>query len=254
MSEKMIIAVDASGGEYAPHEIVKGAIKAAQEYNMDIILVGNKSVLQLLARKYLNKLNISIVDASQTISFDESPIKAIQDKPKSSIVIGINLLKEGTASAFVSAGNSGAVVAAALLNLGKIEGIPRPAIGSFLNIVPTTPTFLIDVGANVDCRPEHMIWFAHLGAIYVRQILNIASPRIGLLNIGQEESKGNKLIRESYKLLKETNLNFVGNIEGQDIFKGTAEVIVTDGFTGNILLKTLEGIGDNWLYSLNDKA
>ena len=247
----MIIAVDAAGGEHAPSEIVKGAIKAAQEYDVDIALVGNKAVLRLLAGRYLKKLNLTIIDASQVIDSHESPIKAIQSKPDSSIVIGINLVKDGTASAFISAGNSGAVAAAALLNLGMIEGIPRPAIGSFINITPSTPTLLIDAGANADCRPEHLVWFAHLGAIYVSQILGISSPRIGLLSNGEEETKGNKLIRESHKLLKKTNLNFIGNMEGQDILKGVAEVIVTDGFTGNIVIKTFEGISDTWLDSLS---
>jgi len=138
-----------------------------------------------------------------------------------------------------------------LLNLGKIEGIPRPAIGSFINITPPSPLFLIDAGANVDCRPEHLVLFAHLGHLYVSQIIGISSPRIGLLSNGEEETKGNKLIVESHKLLKKTKLNFIGNIEGQDILKGAAEVIVTDGFTGNITLKTIEGISDTWLYSLS---
>jgi len=246
----MIIAVDTAGGEYAPHEIVKGAIKAAQEYKVDIALVGNKHILHVLSSRYLKKLNLSIIEANQVIEAHEPSVKAIRSKPDSSIVVGINLVQNGAASAFVSAGNSGAIVAAALLNLGKIEGIPRPAIGSFINITPSAPILLIDAGANVDCRPEHLVWFAHLGTIYVRQILGISSPRVGLLSNGEEEEKGNNLIRESHKLLKNTNLNFIGNIEGQDILKRAAEVIVTDGFTGNIVLKTIEGVSDNWLYSL----
>ncbi len=247
----MIIAIDATGGEYAPHEIVKGAIKAAQEYKVEVTLVGKRDILYVLAGRHLGKLGMTITDASQAIEPNEPPLEAIQGKPNSSIVVGMNLVRDGKASAFVSAGNSGAVFAAALLNLGKIKGVPRPAIGSFINITPLTPVFLIDAGASVDCRPEHLAWFANLGNLYVNQILGISSPRIGLLSNGEEESKGNKLIKESHKLLKSSALNFIGNIEGQDILKRTAEVIVTDGFTGNIVLKTIEGVSDNWLSSLN---
>ncbi len=247
----MVIAIDATGGEYAPHEIVKGAIKAAQEHKVEIALVGRRDILYVLAGRHLGELGMTVIDASQAIGPNEPPLEAIQGKPNSSIVVGINLVRDGRASAFVSAGNSGAVFAAALLNLGKIKGVPRPAIGSFINITPLTPIFLIDAGANVDCRPEHLAWFANLGNLYVSQVLGISSPRIGLLSNGEEESKGNKLIKESHKLLKSSALNFIGNIEGQDIFKRAVEVIVTDGFTGNIVLKTIEGVSDNWLHSLS---
>ena len=245
----MIIAVDAAGGEYAPHEIVKGAIKAAQEYNVEIALVGRKSMLHVLASRYSRKLDFTIVDASEVIEPHESPVRAVSNKPNSSIVVGINLIKNGTASAFVSAGNTGAVLYAALLNLGKIEGIQRPAIVSTIN-VDAVPVLLIDAGANADCRPNYLVQFAQMGAIYAKHILGISSPRVGLLSNGEEETKGNRLVQESHQLLKKTNLNFIGNIEGQDIFKKTADVIVTDGFTGNIVLKTIEGVSDNWLYSL----
>jgi len=247
----MIIAVDAAGGEYAPREIVKGAIKAAQEYQVDIALVGRKDILHVLASRYSKKLGFTIIEANQTIEPHEPPMKAIRSKPDSSIVVGINLVKDGTASAFISAGNTGAIMGAALLNLGRIEGVDCSAIGSFINIAPSAPTLLIDAGANVDCRPEHLVWFAHLGSVYVREILGISSPRVGLLNNGEEETKGNRLAQESHQLLKKTNLNFIGNVEGQDIFKKTADVIVTDGFTGNIVLKTMEGMSDDWLYSLS---
>ncbi len=247
----MIIAVDAAGGEYAPREVVKGAIDAIEEYNVEIALVGRKTIIQMLTRRHLKKPELTIVEASQIIGFHESPMKAIRSKPDSSIVVGINLVKDGTASAFVSAGNTGAVMGAALIKLGKIEGIERSAIGSFINITPSAPTFIIDAGANVDCRPEHLVWFAQLGSVYVREILGISSPRVGLLNNGEEETKGSRVIQESYQLLKKSNLNFIGNVEGQDILKKTADVIVTDGFIGNIVLKTIEGISDHWLYSLS---
>jgi len=246
----MRIAVDAAGGEYAPHEIVKGAIKAAREYDVDIALVGRKAILHVLAGRHLGKSGISIVDASQTIEPHEPPVKAVRDKPDSSIVVGVNLVKDGSASAFVSAGNTGAVLCAALLNLKRIEGIERPALGCILDITSSTPIFLIDAGANVDCRPSHLVQFARLGTTYVEEVLGISSPRVSLLSNGEEATKGNRLIQESYKLLKKTDLNFIGNVEGQDITKGKADIIVTDGFTGNIVLKTIEGLSDTFLSSL----
>lgn len=246
----MRIAVDAAGGEYAPHEIVKGAIKAAREYKVEIALVGRKDILHVLAGRHLRKGGISIVEAGQIIEPNESPMKAVQSKPDSSIVVGINLVKDGTASAFVSAGNTGAVVCAALLNLKKIEGIERPALGVIMDITSSTPVFLIDGGANVNCRPSHLVQFAQLGATYVEEVLGISSPRVSLLNNGEEPTKGNRLIQESYKLFRESDLNFVGNLEAQDITKGKADIIVTDGFTGNIVLKTIEGLSDTFLGSL----
>ncbi len=246
----MIIAVDAAGGEYAPHEIVKGAIKAAREYEVEIALVGRKEILYVLAGRHVNKLGIKIIDASQVIGYKESPIEAIRSKPESSIVIGTNLVKDGTASAFVSAGNTGAVLFSALVNLGKIEGIERPAVGSLLSLNATTPVVLIDAGANSDCRPSHLVQFAQLGSTYISGLFDIESPTVGLLNNGEEEKKGNRLAQEAHQLLKESTLNFLGNVEGQDIVGGKANVIVTDGFTGNIVLKTLEGMSATLLDSL----
>ncbi len=246
----MIIAVDATGGEYAPHEIVKGAIRAAREYEVEIALVGKKEILYVLAGRHVAKLGIKIIDASQNIGADESPIEAVHSKPDSSIVVGTNLVRDGLASAFVSAGNTGALFYSALVNLGKIEGIERPAIGSLININSVVPVLLIDAGANTDCRPNHLVQFAQLGATYIREIFGINSPSVALLNNGEEETKGNRLARESYQLLKKTKLNFLGNVEGQDITTGKANVIVTDGFTGNIVLKTMEGLSATWLYSL----
>ena len=246
----MIIAVDAAGGEYAPHEIVKGAIKAAREFEVEIALVGRKEILYVLAGRQVKKLGMRIIDASQVIDYKESPIEAIRSKPESSIVIGTNLVKNGEASAFVSAGNTGAVLFSALVNLGKIEGIERPAVGSLLSFSPTTPVVLIDAGANSDCRPNHLEQFAHLGSTYISGLFDIESPTVGLLNNGEEEKKGNRLAQETYQLLKDNHLNFIGNVEGQDIVTGKANVIVTDGFTGNIVLKTLEGMSATWLHSL----
>jgi glycerol-3-phosphate acyltransferase PlsX len=244
----MIIAVDAAGGDYAPHEIVKGAVKAAQDYGVEIALVGRKNVLSVMAGRSLEKLGIKIVNASQVIMPDESPVRAIQNKQHSSIVVGINLVKSGKAQAFVSAGSTGAVFGAALLILGKTEGVERPAIGCFLDTISSFPALLVDAGANTECRPSHLLQFAQLGANYSRGILGIESPRVALLSNGGEEHKGTKLVQETYHLLQNTEgLNFIGSLEGQDILKRVADVIVTDGFTGNVVLKTIEGLSDNFL-------
>ena len=246
----MVIAVDAVGGDYAPHEIVKGAVKAAQEYGVEIGLVGRRSMLHVLMGRQLDKAGLTIIDASQTIDPHESPMKAIRSKPDSSIVVGVNLVQEGSASAFVSAGNTGAVLGAALLSLGKVEGIERPAIGCIFNIIPSNPVILIDAGANVECRPSHLVQFAQMGALYSQHVLGISMPRVALLSNGAEEGKGSRLVQESYQLLKKTaNINFTGSVEGQDIFKATADVIVTDGLTGNIVLKTIEGLSETFLSS-----
>ena len=240
----MVIAVDAAGGEYAPHEVVKGAIKAAHEYEVNIALVGHKPILHVLAGRHLRKPGLSIIDASEVIDFHESPVEAVRSKLDSSIVVGINLVRDGAAQAFVSAGNTGAVVCAALFNLGKVQGVKRPALCSVLDITRSKPVLLIDSGVNVDCRPNHLVQFAQLGNIYCQRLLDIESPRVGLLSNGGEETKGNSLVLKRHQLLKKTDLNFIGNIEGYDLTRGTVDVIVTDGFTGNIVLKTLEGFGD----------
>ena len=204
----------------------------------------------MLAGRHVGKLGMKIIDAGQIIGPYESPIDAVRNKPGSSIVVGTNLVKDGGASAFVSAGNTGAVLYSALVNLGKIQGIERPAIGSLIGINTTAPVLLIDAGANAECRPKHLVQFAQLGSTYIREIFDISSPAVGLLNIGEEETKGNRLAQESHQLLRTTKVNFIGNVEGQDISAGTTNVIVTDGFTGNIVLKTLEGLTATWLYSL----
>jgi len=245
-TRETVVAVDASGGDYAPHEIVKGAIKAAQEYDVQVTLVGKRDILSVLAGRHLGKLGMTIVDAPEVITFDESPSEAIPAKPNSSIVVGANLVKEGKAGAFVSAGHTGAVFYAAFVALGKTEGIDRPAIATIINI-DTIPVFLIDSGANADCRPQHLVQFAQLATTYATEVFGMESPKVGLLNMGGESHKGNKLAKESYELLKQAKLNFVGNVEGHDISRGTARVVVTDGFTGNVVLKALEGLGEAFL-------
>ncbi len=240
------IAVDAAGGDYAPREIVRGAIKAAQEYHVKIALVGRKDIITVLGGRQLNEYGIGIIEADEVISFNDHPVEGVTRKPQSSIVIGIRLVKEGTASGFISAGNTGAVFYGAYAGLGKTEGIDRPAIATIINI-SSVPVVFLDSGANADCRPEHLLQFAQLGNIYASEIFGLDSPRVGLLNMGGEEGKGNRLAKETYPLLKASKLNFIGNVEGHDIPRGSADIVVTDGFTGNIVLKTLEGIGDTLL-------
>jgi glycerol-3-phosphate acyltransferase PlsX len=239
-----IIAVDAFGGDYSPHEVIKGALEAVEQYGIKIALVGQKNVLNMLLRKHSSKENISVINAKQTIGYNEHPVKAIRSKPDSSIVIGTKLIKEGNASAFVSAGNTGAVLAAAFLYLDKLENVERPALCGVININPSNPVLLVDAGANVDCRPTFLVQFAELGSIFAKKILNLASPRVSLLNIGEEDVKGNVLAKETYQILANSKVNFVGNIEGHDIFKNKTDIVVTDGFTGNIVLKTMEGFGE----------
>ena len=248
----MIIAVDAAGGDYAPHEVVKGAMKAREEFGVEIALVGRMAILHVLVGQKLTRSGISMVDASEAIAFNEHPMKAIRNKPDSSIVVGTNLVKKGEADAFVSAGNTGAVFMASLLSLGKVPGVERPAIGTVLDINPAAPVLLIDAGANVDCRPNHLVQFAQMGTLYAENVLGIKSPRIGLLSNGAEEEKGNRLVIEANKLMAQSGLNFKGNIEGHDIMNSTADVVITDGFTGNIVLKTIEGLGEAFRIGLGD--
>jgi phosphate acyltransferase len=238
------IAVDAAGGDNAPNSVVRGAILAAEEQDVEIVLVGKKSLIHVIAAKYMKKSGITIVDASQIIEPDEHPMRAVMSKPDSSIVVGINLLKEGKAQAFVSAGNTGALFGAAFLKLGIIEGIERPAICAILDITETTPVVMLDAGANADCKPHYLVQFAEMGDAFARKIIGIENPKVGLLSNGTEETKGNRLVLDAHELLKATKLNFIGNIEANEIPKGRADVVVTDGFTGNVVLKTIEGMGD----------
>jgi glycerol-3-phosphate acyltransferase PlsX len=239
-----IIAVDAAGGDYAPQEVVKGAAAAAEEYGVRVALVGRKALLQKLLRRYPAELNLTVVEATEVIDCNEPPVQAVRSKPDSSIVVGTKLVHDGFASAFVSAGNTGAVVGAAFLNLERIEGVQRPALCSVVPVDSTNPALLIDVGANVDCRPEFLVQFAQLATFFARGVLNIDSPRVGLLNGSEGRIESNLLANESFQLLKKTNLNFIGNVGGHEILTGKADVIVTDGFTGNVVLKTVEGLAD----------
>ncbi|MBN2463899.1 MAG: phosphate acyltransferase PlsX [Dehalococcoidia bacterium] len=240
----MIIAVDAAGGDYAPQEVVKGAAAAVEEYGVDVALVGRRAPLEMLARRYEVEPGLAIVEATEVIGCNEPPVQAVRGKPNSSIVVGTRLVRDGLASAFISAGNTGAVVGAAFMNLARIEGVQRPALCGVFPIDTASTALLIDVGANVDCRPEFLVQFAQLGDFFAKSVLGIEAPRVGLLNGSNDRIEANILAKESYELLEKTDLNFVGSVGGQDILTGKADVIVTDGFTGNVVLKTIEGLGD----------
>jgi len=241
----LYIALDAMGGDYAPDTNVKGAILFAKETKIGVYLVGKEETLKPLLEKYNGQnLPIEIVHAEETIEMDEPPSIAIRKKRKSSMYIAGKLVREGKAVAFVSAGNTGAAMAVSKFIVGSAEGIERPGIAVAFPTKKGKPTVLIDVGANVDCRPRHLLYFAVMGHTYVKEILKTSdNPKIGILSIGEEEGKGNDLVKDTYPLLKMSGLNFVGNAEGRDIFTGDFDVIVCDGFVGNVVLKTSESLG-----------
>jgi glycerol-3-phosphate acyltransferase PlsX len=237
-----VIAVDAMGGDFAPANAVDGAVQAAREYGLPILLVGREEeVRRELSRLDTRGLDLEVVHASETVAMDESPAAAVRRKKDSSIRVGAQLVRDGRAQALVSAGNTGAVMGTSMFVLGAIEGVDRPALTA---VVPNLRgrSVWLDMGANVDCRPEHLVQFAIMGHLYAREVLQIPSPRVGLLSIGEEDGKGNEQTREALKVLKLLDLNFMGNCEGRDIFNGSADVIVCDGFIGNVSLKAIESV------------
>ncbi len=239
------IAVDAMGGDNAPAEVVRGAILAAKEYPVKILLVGQEEVVtrELAAAAAETPRNIEVVDAREVIEMDDPAIAPLRKKRNSSVRICANLVAEGRADAFLSAGNTGATWTSARMVMGMIEGVSRPALAAILPNV-NRHTLLLDVGANVDTKPNHLREFAVMGHFYAQMVFGIAEPRIGLMSIGEEEGKGNELTRETYRVMKETGLNFIGNAEGRDVFNGNADVVVCDGFIGNVVLKASEALGE----------
>lgn len=239
------VALDAMGGDYAPVETVKGAVEAINENaNVSIYLVGPKQVIKDELKKYsVPKGRIKIVEADEVISCDEPPVKAVRSKKNSSLVVAMNLVKNGEADAFVSAGSTGAILVGGQLLVGRIRGIERPPLAP---LVPTTKgvSLLIDCGANVDARPSHLVQFARIGSIYMENVVGKKNPTVAIVNIGAEEEKGNALVKETFPLLKECkDINFIGSIEARDIPKGGADVIVSEAFVGNVILKLYEGLG-----------
>jgi phosphate acyltransferase len=241
----MRLAVDGMGGDFAPDAVVEGCIDAVKEYGVDIIITGPENLLnEKLALYNYPKDKIKVVHASEVISPNEEPVKALKKKKDSSLVKALNLVKIGEADAVLSAGSTGALMAGASLIVGRIKGIKRVALAP---VMPgkNAPFMIIDAGANVDCKPDYLVQFALMGKIYFENILNVSNPSVGIVNIGAEEEKGNDLTKEAYKLLKKTDFNFVGNVEPRDIPSGDINVLVCDGFVGNTVLKTYEGVASN---------
>jgi glycerol-3-phosphate acyltransferase PlsX len=251
---KIRVALDAMGGDRGPEVTVEGAVSAARELGSTVILVGDEQVLRThLARHEVGGLDLTVRHAPESVDMGESPMAALRKKKHSSIRIGLDLVKRGEAEAFVSAGNTGAVMATAVVVLGPLPGVERPAIAV---VVPTLThqAVLLDVGANVDCKARHLLQFAIMGNVYARDILGQTQPRVGLLSIGEEEIKGNELTREAFKEMEdESSLNFIGNVEGRDVFNGAADVIVCDGFTGNVALKISEGLVETMFHLLREE-
>jgi phosphate acyltransferase len=245
----MKIAVDAMGGDHAPEVVVQGALQAASEWGMDVILVG----LPELVERHLQRLGpspfVRIHPCTEQVLMGEPPLKAVRRKKDSSIRVAFDLVRRGEADAVVSAGNSGAMLAAGLLTLGRIPGVERPAFMSLFRGI-TDEVILLDVGANVDCRPIHLFHFGVMAHAFALSCLGAKDPKIGLLSIGQEGGKGNEQVRMAHDLFKTGDLNFVGNVEGRDIFNGKAQIIVCDGFVGNVVLKLIEGMGEAMLQVL----
>ncbi len=239
----MKIIVDAMGGDNAPEAQVKGAARAAKELGVDIVLVGRTDAINEELRKYAYpEERITIVEAPEVISNHEEPAKAVRSKKGASVVVAANMLKKGEGDAMLSCGNTGALLAAGLLIVGRIKGILRPSLATTL---PTAkgPKLLIDAGANTNCKPENLVQFGLMGSVYMKNIFGISSPKVGIISNGEEEEKGDELTKKTIPLMKEAPFNFIGNIEGRDVMEGTAEVMVCDGFVGNVVLKTVEGMG-----------
>lgn len=237
----MRIVVDAMGGDHAPEVVIQGLQAYLAQGTANVILVGQEDKVKPLLEKYpLPPERVQFRHASQVIEMDEHPAEAVKAKEDSSMVVGMNLLKSGEADAFMSAGNSGGVLAAALFRLGRIPGIKRPALST---VFPTQKgfTFILDIGANTDCKPLYLQQFGIMGSIYAERVLGVPNPRVGIVSNGEEPGKGSMLVQEAFELLKGSNLNFIGNVEGKDIPAGMADVVVTDGFTGNVIIKLAEG-------------
>jgi glycerol-3-phosphate acyltransferase PlsX len=251
-----VIALDAMGSDRSPKPEIEGAIHAVRSYGVRVLLVGPEAIVKAELDRHASasRLPIEIVHASQVIAMEDKAVQAVRSKRDSSMRVGLRLVREGRAAGFVTAGNTGAAMASAKMVLGALRGVDRPALAAVFPTAPGTAAILLDVGANVDCKPHNLEQFAVMGEIYFRSMFGntpgrstFASgrrPRVGLLSIGEEETKGNELTRESFQLLKRLPLNFVGNVEGRDLFNGHVDVIVADGFVGNVALKVSEGVAN----------
>jgi glycerol-3-phosphate acyltransferase PlsX len=239
-----LIAVDAMGGDNAPGEIVAGAVAAARRLGLRVALVGREDAVEAEVAKHQPRPDgLSIVPATEVIEMEEHAAQAARHKKDSSIVVGLRMVKQGRADAFLSAGNTGAVMAGAIMYLGRVKGIERPSLVALMPLSGRL-SVLLDVGANADCKPEYMLQFGQMASAYMERVWKVERPKVALLNIGEEEAKGSTLAQEAYELLAASGLNFVGNVEGRDVPDGEADVIVTDGFTGNVVVKTMEGMAE----------
>lgn len=238
------IVLDAMGGDNAPEQVVQGALMAAGGLGVELILVGRTEAIQPELDGTRETPNLRVVDARDVIDMHEHPTDAVRAKPGASINVGLRLVREGEADAFITAGNTGAAMTAALLQLGRVRGIARPALATIFPSGESGITMLLDIGANADCRVMHMVQFAHMGSAFMRRMYGIERPRVGLLSNGEEDTKGNQLTVETNQSLRASSLNFVGNVEAKDLTKFVVDVCVMDGFTGNVLLKTAEGVAE----------
>ncbi len=252
--KKSIICVDAMGGDFAPVTTTKGAVLAINENkNIEVILVGREDLIKAnLKNCEYDETRLRIVNATEVIENEDSPVKAMKEKKDSSMIVGLNLVKNQEADAFVSAGSTGALLASSTTIVGRIKGVKRPCLAA---VLPNEKSFslLLDCGSNVDCRPEYLEQFGLMGSVYTEKILGVENPRVSLLNIGAEETKGNQLSKDTFKLLKESNINFIGNIEAKEISQGDTDVIVADGFDGNIVLKLSEGLVKSFSTALKEQ-
>jgi glycerol-3-phosphate acyltransferase PlsX len=241
-----VIALDAMGSDRAPKPEVEGAIAAARKFGIHVALVGPEETIRAELARYpfSRSLPITVVHASEVIGMEDKALQAVRAKRDSSMRVGLRRVREGQAGAFITAGNTGAAMATAKMVLGGVPGVDRPALVAIIPTAIGTVSTLLDVGANVDCKPHNLEQFAVMGDIYFRNMFGTARPRVGLLSIGEEEGKGNELTREAFNLIKQLPLNFVGNVEGRDIYNGKVDVIVADGFVGNVALKTSEGVAN----------
>ncbi len=254
MEDKVIIALDAMGGDYAPSETVKGAVEAVTEYpQIKVILVGKEPDIRSELSKYTYQAeNIEVVNATEVIDMGDVPTKAVREKKDSSLVVAMKLVHDGQADAVVSAGSTGAILVGGQLLVGRIKGIKRPALAPFL---PTKKGFslLIDCGANVDARPEHLVQFAQMGSVYFENVMGKKNPTVGIVNIGTEEEKGNQLVKDTYPLLKECDgINFIGSVEAREIVPGGADILVCEAFVGNVILKFFEGVAKTFLSCIKE--
>ena len=250
----MRIILDGMGGDNAPAAVVEGAVLASKEIEHEIQIIGQQELIQAELAKYrYDEKKITVIDAREVISNEEAPVRAVRSKKDSSIVRGINMVKKGEGDIFISAGSTGALMAGGLFILGRIQGIDRPALASVYPIVGSIPSLLVDAGANAECKPNNLLEFGIMGNIYMEKVLGRKNPRVGLVNLGAEAAKGSTLTKAAYDLLEHSDMNFIGNVEAREVPKGACDVIVADGFTGNVILKLTEGLAWNILKLIKSK-